>query len=122
MTTDPELAELRKSLGRFRRRVWLRRMVRHGSFILAGVVAAQLVLAVIARLFPIEWHALAAAAIVVIGVVAFIADAIRIRPSLAEAAIAVDSEDGLKDRGATALSIATRSDTSTDRPDSSGDE
>ena len=38
MTLDPQLRELRRSLGRFRRRVWLRRMVRHGSFILAAVM------------------------------------------------------------------------------------
>src|SRR6187401_3586954 len=104
MTTDPQLTELRKSLGRFQRRVWLRRLVRDGSFILAGVVAAELVLAVVARLFPIQWHAAAAGLVVAIGAVVFAIDAIRVRPSIAEAAIAVDSEDGLKDRVSTALS------------------
>src|SRR6187402_632188 len=117
MTTDPELAELRKSLGRFRRRVWLRRMVRDGSFILAAVVALELALAVVARVFPIEWHAIAAALVVGVGVVAFIVDAIRVRPTLAEAAIAADSEDGLKDRVSTALSLAARDETNVERQD-----
>jgi len=36
MTLDPQLVELRRSLARFRRRLWLRRIVRDGSLILAG--------------------------------------------------------------------------------------
>ena len=107
MTLDPQLVELRRSLGRFRRRLWLRRIVRDGSLIIAGVVAAQLVLAVIARVIAFEYHLPAAIGVVVVGVVALIIDAIRVRPTLAEAALAVDSEDGLSDRVSTALSLAT---------------
>ncbi len=117
MTTDPQLTELRRSLGRFRRRVWLRRLVRDGSFIIAAVAAVELVLAVIARVIAFEWHAVAAAVVVAVGVVAFLIDAIRVRPTLAEAALAVDSEDGLKDRVSTALSLAARGDAAVDRQD-----
>ena len=62
MSLDPQLLEIRRSLGRFRRRVWLRRIVRDGSLILAAVVVAQLVLAVIARLMPFQWLALSSVA------------------------------------------------------------
>src|SRR5688572_23433420 len=117
MTLDPQLQEMRRTLGRFRRRVWLRRIVRDGSLILAGTLAAELVLAVIARITPIEWHALGAAAIGLVGLVVLIADAIRVRPTLSEAALAVDSEDGLADRVSTALSLATTSpDLASDAP------
>ena len=54
MSLDPQLIELRRSLGRFRRRVWLRRIVRDGSLILAAVIVAQLGLAILARLMPFE--------------------------------------------------------------------
>src|SRR5687768_11787610 len=110
MTLDPQLHELRTSLGRFRRRVWLRRMVRHGSVILAVVAAAELALAVVARVFPFEFHVVAALAVALIGLVAFVIDAVRVRPSLAEAALAVDSEDGLSDRVSTALALADATD------------
>jgi hypothetical protein len=109
MTLDPQLRDLRRSLGRFRRRVWLRRMVRHGSLILSIVAAAELALAVIARVTPLDFHLPAAVGVVVVGVAAFVVDAIRIRPSLAEAALAVDSEDGLSDRVSTALALASKS-------------
>src|SRR5688572_24910894 len=106
MTSDQQLSQLRSSLGRFRRRVWLRRVIRHGSLILAAVVAVELVLAVVARLMPFEWHLAASVAVAVIGGVVFIIDAVRIRPTLAEAALAVDREDGLSDRVSTALALA----------------
>src|SRR5918994_5092329 len=108
MTSDQQLAQLRRSLGRFRRRVWLRRVVRHGSLILAAVVAVQLILAIVARLLPFEWHLAVAVAVAGVGAVVFIVDAIRIRPTIAEAALAVDREDGLRDRVSTALALADK--------------
>jgi hypothetical protein len=106
MSLDPQLVELRRSLGRFRRRVWLRRIVRDGSLILAAVAAVELALAVIARLMPFDLHLAAAVAVVIVGLVALAVDTVRVRPTLAEAALAVDSEDGLNDRVSTALSLA----------------
>ena len=107
MTLDPQMIELRRSLGRFRRRLWLRRVVRNGSLILAGVLVIQLGLAIVARLMPFEWHAFAAALVVLGGLVALLIDAVRVRPTLAEAALAADSEDGLSDRVSTALALAS---------------
>ena len=69
MSLDPQLLELRRSLGRFRRRVWLRRIVRDGSLILAAVVVTELVLALVARLMPFEWHAISSMAVIALGVV-----------------------------------------------------
>ena len=109
MSLDPQLLDIRRSLGRFRRRVWLRRIVRDGSLILAVVVIAELILAVVARLMPFQWQAISSVAVIALGAVALLIDAIRVRPTLAEAALAVDSEDGLADRVSTALSLATSS-------------
>jgi hypothetical protein len=108
MNLDPQLLELRRSLGRFRRRVWLRRIVRDGTFILAGVVVAELVLAVIARLIPFQWHGLSSVVAIAVGAVALLIDAIRVRPTLAEAALAVDSEETWQ-IVSTALSLAITS-------------
>lgn len=64
MNLDPHLLELRRSLARFRRRLWLRRLVRDGSLLLAAVVVAELALAVLARLMPFEWHAISSMAVI----------------------------------------------------------
>ena len=66
----------------------------------------ELVLAVIARLLPFDLHLAASVAVVIAGLVALAVDIVRVRPTLAEAALAVDSEDGLNDRVSTALSLA----------------
>src|SRR3990170_2659818 len=117
MRLDPQLLELRRSLGRFRRRVWLRRIVRDGTLILAAVVVAELALAIVARLMPFQWHALSSVAVIAAGAVALLIDAVRVRPTLAQAALAVDSEDALADRVSTALSLATTSpDLASDQP------
>ncbi len=89
MSLDPQLVELRRSLGRFRRRVWLRRVVRDGSLILAAVAAVELALAVIARLMPFDLHLAASVAVVIVGLVVLAVDIVRVRPTLAEAALAV---------------------------------
>src|SRR3954452_15744660 len=117
MTLDPQLLDLRRSLSRFRRRVWLRRIVRDGSLILAAVVVIELILAVCARLIPFPYLAIASVAVIALGFVALLIDAIRVRPTLAEAVLAVDTEDGLADRVSTALSLATTSpDLATEAP------
>ena len=107
MTLDPELVALTKRLRPFRRRLWFRRVVRDGVRIGAFVAVGVLVLAVIARVIPFEQHALAAGALLIAGLVALILDAVRIRPSLAQAALAIDTAEGLRDRVSTALSLAT---------------
>ena len=49
---DPELVQLRGSLLPFRRRLWVRRLVRRGWIALAAVVVAELVLWTVARFMP----------------------------------------------------------------------
>jgi hypothetical protein len=94
MTLDPELVALTRRLRPFRRRLWLRayrarwrthRCRRHHGL---------LVLAIIARIIPFEWHAASAVSLVLIGLAAIVVDAVRVRPTLAEAALAIDSEEG----------------------------
>jgi hypothetical protein len=57
MSLDPILVELRRGLRRFRRRLWLRRVVRDAVRI-AAMVIVELALAGVARLMPFEWHGL----------------------------------------------------------------
>ena len=84
MTLDPELVALTRRLRPFRRRLWLRRVVRDGVRIGAVVAVGLLVLAVIARVIPFEWHAASAIAVVLLGLAAIVVDAIRVRPTLAK--------------------------------------
>lgn len=109
MTLDPELVALTRRLRPFRRRLWFRRVVRDGVRIGAVVAAGLLVLAVIARVVPFEWLSASAIGLLVVGVAALIVDAVRVRPTLAEAALAIDSEEGLSDRVSTALALAKSS-------------
>src|SRR3954462_403797 len=109
VTLDPELVALTRRLRPFRRRLWFRRIVRDGVRIGAFVASGLLILAVIARLIPFEWLGAAAMGVVVAGSVALVIDAIRVRPTLAESALAIDSEDGLNDRVSTALALAKSS-------------
>ena len=66
-------------------------------------MALELVLAVAGRLVPLGWAWSAALAIPVVGVVALLIDAVRVRPTVAETALALDSEQGLRDRRSSAL-------------------
>ena len=91
-TIDPALSELRGRLRPFRRRLWLRRVVRDGTVILGVALAAQLVLAIVARVVPFEWHLLVAAMIIAVSVAALLIDVVRVRPTLAETALALDAE------------------------------
>src|SRR5215211_6918235 len=103
MTLDPELIALTRRLRPFRRRLWFRRVLRDGVHIGAVVAMGLLVLAVIARVIPFEWHTVSALGLIALGLVAVVIDAIRVRPTLAQAALAIDSEEGLRDRVSTAL-------------------
>jgi hypothetical protein len=105
-TLDPALQEIRAGLVRHRRRLWLRRSVRRAWFVLASVAAAELVLAVAARLTPIETAPIAAAAIPVLGLVVLLVLVTRVRPSIGETALALDAEAGTGDRLASALAFA----------------
>ncbi len=109
MTLDPALVAIRSGLAPFRRRLWLRRIVRDATWLAALVVALELVLAVAGRLVPLGWAWSAALAIPVVGVVALLIDAVRVRPTVAETALALDGEQGLRDRLSSALEIALRS-------------
>ena len=105
-TLDPDLEAIRSMLRPHGRRLWLRRMVRRAWSVLAAVIAAELALAVAARLVPIEAARAIAAALPLVGAAVLALLAWRVRPSLGEAAIAVDREAGLGDRSATALALA----------------
>jgi hypothetical protein len=76
---------------------------------LASVVGVELVLAVAARFAPLGWAWSVALAIPVVGIVALLIDAVRVRPTLAETALALDNEQGLRDRVSSALELAMRS-------------
>ena len=109
MTLDPELVALTRRLRPFRRRLWFRRVVRDGVRIGAVVAVGLLVLALIARIVPFEWLGVSAIGLLVVWVGALVVDAVRVRPTLAEAALAIDSEEGLNDRVSTALALAKSS-------------
>ena len=109
MTLDPTLVAIRSGLAPFRRRLWLRRIVRDAMWALASVVGVELVLAVAARFAPLGWAWSVALAIPVVGIVALLIDAVRVRPTLAETALALDNEQGLRDRVSSALELAMRS-------------
>ncbi|HEX8025266.1 MAG TPA: hypothetical protein VF484_03585, partial [Candidatus Limnocylindrales bacterium] len=103
---DPDLLAIRQALVPHRRRLWLRRIVRRGWWVAAAVLAAELVLWTAARFVPLELAPAAGLAIVVLGAVAWLVLAARSRPSLGEAALAVDREAGAGDRVASALALA----------------
>jgi hypothetical protein len=109
MTLDPTLVAIRSGLPPFRRRLWLRRIVRDATWVVAAIVGLELFLALAARVAPLEWAWSVALAIPIVGIVAVAIDAVRVRPTLAETALALDGEQGLRDRISSALEIAERS-------------
>ena len=109
MTLDPNIVAIRAGLAPFRRRLWLRRIVRDATWVVAALVGLELLLALAARLAPLGWAWSVALAVPVVGVVAMLIDAVRVRPTLAETALALDGEQGLRDRISSALEIADRS-------------
>ena len=109
MTLDPTIVAIRAGLAPFRRRLWLRRIVRDATWVVAILVGLELLLALAARVAPLGWAGSVALAIPVVGLVALLIDAVRVRPTLAETALALDGEQGLRDRISSALEIADRS-------------
>ena len=103
---DPSLAAIRAGLAAHRRRLWLRRAVRRAWAVLAVVAVAELVLAVLQRLVPLEQAPLVAVALPVLGLLVLLALVVRARPSLGETALAVDAEGGSGDAVASALAFA----------------
>src|SRR5439155_1735120 len=103
---DPDLLAIRRLLQPFGRRLWLRRVVRRAWVVLAAVVFAELALWTLARFMPLEVAPTIAATFPVLGLLVLLALAVVSRPSLGEAAIAVDREGGLGDRAASALALA----------------
>ncbi|MEA2672899.1 MAG: hypothetical protein QOI92_91 [Chloroflexota bacterium] len=103
---DPDLLAIRRLLRPFGRRLWLRRVVRRAWLVVALVVLAELALWALARLIPIEAAPTVAVAIPTLGALILLGLALASRPSLGEAAIAVDREAGLGDRAASALALA----------------
>jgi hypothetical protein len=103
---DPDLLAIRRLLRPFGRRLWLRRVVRRAWLVVALVALAELALWALARLIPIEAAPTVAVAIPTIGALMLLGLALASRPSLGEAAIAVDREAGLGDRAASALALA----------------
>ena len=110
---DPTLGRIRSGLVPHRRRLWFRRIIRRAWLVAAGIAAGVLVVAVLQRLFPIPSAMLYAAAIPVLGLLALLVAAVRIRPTIGETAIAVDAEGGTGDRLASALAFAAAMPTTT---------
>ena len=94
---DPILLQLRSVLVGHRRGLWLRRAVRRGWMAVASVAAAELVLAVAQRLWPIEEALIVAGAILAGGALGLLALVVRVRPTIGETALAVDAEAGAGD-------------------------
>ncbi|HEY6058749.1 MAG TPA: hypothetical protein VIV06_12005, partial [Candidatus Limnocylindrales bacterium] len=102
---DPELGALRAQLLRFRAALWLRRFVRRAWIALAVVAILEVLLWAAARIAPLEFAAVIAAAIPAVVLVGLLAATVRVRPSLGETALAVDREAALGDRVASALAL-----------------
>ena len=103
---DPALLQLRAALLPHRRRLWLRRIVRRTWIALASVAVAELGLWTLARLVPIASAPLIGAVIPLAGLVGWLVAAIRTRPQLGEAALALDVEGRLGDRVSSALELS----------------
>ncbi len=93
-------------LRRLRRRLWWRRAVRSGLLIVAGVVLGIALVQLLARAFPIEAAPWVQAGVAGLGLVAWMIDAVRRRPSLVDAARRADEELGMRQRLGTALELA----------------
>src|SRR4051794_18691228 len=103
---DPELVRLRASLLPYRRRLWVRRLVRRGWIALAAVVVAELVLWTVARIVPLQRAPLIGVAIPLVGSLGWLIAGMRARPRIGETALALDAEGGLGDRVSSALELA----------------
>ena len=88
---DPELVQLRGALLPYRRRLWVRRLVRRGWIALAAVVAAELVLWTVARVVPLERAPMIGAAIPLVGILGWLIAGGRARPRVGETALALDA-------------------------------
>ena len=86
---------IRSALAPFRRRLWLRRSVRRAWRVLAAVLIAEAVLWTIARIVPFERAPWVALALPIVGLLLLAVLVLRARPSIGEAALAVDAEAGL---------------------------
>ena len=103
---DPSLQSIRAALAGHRNRLWLRRIVRRTWIALAAIAIAEAVLWTMARFIPIEAAPVVAAAIPIVVALILVVAIVRARPSLGEAAIAVDVEGGLGDRVSSAMELA----------------
>jgi len=103
---DPLLLALRASLLPYRRRLWIRRLVRRAWVALATVVVAELVLWTLARFAPLESAPVLGAAIPVVVLAALLVVGVRARPQVGETALAIDAEARLDDRLSSALELA----------------
>ena len=103
---DPSLDAIRAGLVGHRRRLWIRRIVRRAWLAVAAIALLEAALLGLARLIPIEILPSLVAAVAIGGVGAWLASAVRARPSLGETAVAVDGEGRLGDRVSSALSLA----------------
>ena len=106
VTLDPALVTLRSGLVAHRRRLWLRRSVRRAWYVLAGVAVAEIALAIVMRVAPVEWGPQLAAAVPIAGLLVLLVLVVRARPSIGETALAVDAEGGSGDALASALAFA----------------
>jgi hypothetical protein len=103
---DPALDAIRASLQPHRRRLWLRRIVRRAWVALAVGAALEAILFGVARVVPLEVLPSLAVTVAIVVIGGWLAAAIRSRPSIGEAAIALDAEARLGDRVSSALSLA----------------
>ncbi len=103
---DPALLAIRADLRPYRRRLWLRRIVRRAWLVAAAVLVAEVVVFTLARIIPVELLPTIAAAIPVMGLVGLVWLAGLARPTLGETALAIDAEAHLGDRVASALALA----------------
>ena len=103
---DPELVRLRSSLLPYRRRLWMRRLVRRGWIVLAAVMVAEVLLWTVARFVPLERAVMLGAAIPLVGLLGWLVAGVRARPRVGETALAVDAEGALGDRVSSALELA----------------
>jgi len=106
---DPAIAAIRAGLVPYRRRLWLRRVVRRALVLVALVLVAEVVLWATARLIPLDAAPAVGAILPALGAVALMVLTMVARPSIGETAIAVDGEGGLRDRLTSALALAETS-------------
>lgn len=93
-------------LHRLRRRLWWRRAVRSGLLVVAGVVLGVAIVQLVARAFPLGAAPWIQAGVAGLGLLGWVVDAGRRRPSLVDAARRADEELGLRQRLGTALELA----------------